>query len=232
MSSLLVFSRVYRRKIRSVMLAFSTGFLNYCPSNLFSGWLSSSPLPYVNKYTVYTYTGCKGGVWGHRRRGGLIQIKNLPQSSFTGQFFYITTFGIAFYQSNLSTGRCVTQSVPAPFYSRLLDRYSKTTGTVFPFPLILTSWVYPSSHTALRYLAIPHLLEYTRSWLLGTVATTLTHCYYTHLLYTPSVTPGLAKLCTRSLIRNFSLLVLVWRGWVLLLIHIQKPEFQFQNLAG
>jgi hypothetical protein len=29
--------------------------------------------------------------------------KNLPQSPFTGQCFYVTTFGIAFYQSNLST---------------------------------------------------------------------------------------------------------------------------------
>jgi hypothetical protein len=30
--------------------------------------------------------------------------KHLPQSPFIGQFFLITTFGIAFYQSNLSTG--------------------------------------------------------------------------------------------------------------------------------
>ncbi len=36
------------------------------------------------------------------RGGGLRQIKHLPQSSFTGQFFQITTFGIAFYQSNHS----------------------------------------------------------------------------------------------------------------------------------
>jgi hypothetical protein len=28
--------------------------------------------------------------------------KHLPQSPFTGQYFSITTFGIAFYQSNLS----------------------------------------------------------------------------------------------------------------------------------
>ncbi len=35
--------------------------------------------------------------------GGLRQIKHLPQSPFTSIFFQITTFGLAFYQSNLST---------------------------------------------------------------------------------------------------------------------------------
>jgi hypothetical protein len=43
-------------------------------------------------------------VWGRTRRG-LRQKKYLPQSPFRlrGKFCYITTFGIAFYQSNLST---------------------------------------------------------------------------------------------------------------------------------
>jgi hypothetical protein len=43
----------------------------------------------VNKYTVYTYTVCKGreGIFGHRRGGVLKQIKHLPQSPITGQFF-------------------------------------------------------------------------------------------------------------------------------------------------
>ncbi len=47
------------------------------------------PLPWVNKYTVYAYTVCKGGggLWGHLRGGGLRQIKQLPQSHFTGQIF-------------------------------------------------------------------------------------------------------------------------------------------------
>ncbi len=67
---------------------------------------SPFPLPCSNKYTVHTYTMCKGGgglgVWGHRRVGGLRLNIYLPQSPFTGQFFFITTFGIAFYQSNLS----------------------------------------------------------------------------------------------------------------------------------
>jgi hypothetical protein len=37
MSSVLVFNRVCRLEIQSVMLVFSTGFVNYCPSNLLSG---------------------------------------------------------------------------------------------------------------------------------------------------------------------------------------------------
>jgi hypothetical protein len=38
-----------------------------------------------------------------QRSGGVFrQIKHLSQSLFTGQYFKITTFGIAFYQSNLS----------------------------------------------------------------------------------------------------------------------------------
>jgi hypothetical protein len=46
------------------MLVFSTGFVNYCPFSM----VSSPPFPHcVKKYTVYTYTVCKGGggVWGH-----------------------------------------------------------------------------------------------------------------------------------------------------------------------
>jgi hypothetical protein len=58
MSSLLVLNRIYRLGIQPVMLVFSTGFVNYCPSNLL--WV-------------------------------------------TDKLFYLTTFDIAFYQSNLST---------------------------------------------------------------------------------------------------------------------------------
>jgi hypothetical protein len=36
MSSLMLFNRVDRLEIQSVMLVFSTGFMNYCPSNLVS----------------------------------------------------------------------------------------------------------------------------------------------------------------------------------------------------
>jgi hypothetical protein len=37
MLSLLVFNRVFILETQAVMLVFSTGFLNYCPSNLLSG---------------------------------------------------------------------------------------------------------------------------------------------------------------------------------------------------
>ncbi len=53
---------------------------------------------------------------GHRRGGGLRQVKHLRQSPFTGQFFYITTIGIAFYQSNLST----STRIPSSFSSEQL----------------------------------------------------------------------------------------------------------------
>ncbi len=113
MPSLLVFYRVYRLEIQSVMLVFSTGFVNYCPSTLtlLSGYCSPpppSPLPCVKKFTVFTYTVCNGGggggIWGHGRGGGGPQTDETPaaKSSYRS-IFYITTFGIAFYQSNLST---------------------------------------------------------------------------------------------------------------------------------
>ncbi len=96
MSSLLVYSRVYRLDIQSIMLVFSTGFVNNCPFNRLSGKLSPLPPFLCEKvYTVYTYTVCKGreyGVIGGEE--GLRQIKHLPQSPFTGQFLKITTFGI------------------------------------------------------------------------------------------------------------------------------------------
>jgi hypothetical protein len=70
MSFLLAFNRVYRLEKQSVMMVFSTGFANYCPSNPLPSCLALPPLSCVNKYSVYTYTVCKGGVWGHRRGGG------------------------------------------------------------------------------------------------------------------------------------------------------------------
>jgi hypothetical protein len=38
-----------------------------------------------------------------KKERGLRQIRHLPQSPFKGGFFKISTFGIAFYQCNLST---------------------------------------------------------------------------------------------------------------------------------
>ncbi len=80
-------------------------FFNFCPSSLL--WLSLPPPPFHVRISILYYTciqfltGRGVGVIG--RDGGLRQIKHLPQSPLTGQFFQITTFGIAFYQSNLST---------------------------------------------------------------------------------------------------------------------------------
>ncbi len=58
-----VFIRVYILEIQSVICwYFRPNFVNCCPSNLLTGSTSPpSPLPCVNKYTVYTYTMCKGG---------------------------------------------------------------------------------------------------------------------------------------------------------------------------
>jgi hypothetical protein len=52
MSSLLVFNRVFRLEIQSVMLILSTSFLNCCPSK--------------SKTTVY-YRQWGGRVWGRGR---------------------------------------------------------------------------------------------------------------------------------------------------------------------
>jgi hypothetical protein len=60
MSSLLVFNKVYRLEIQSVMLVFSTEFMN-------------------------VRGGGGNGVLGGKRP--FRQIKHLPQSLFTGQFF-------------------------------------------------------------------------------------------------------------------------------------------------
>jgi hypothetical protein len=87
-SSLLVLN-IYRLEIHSVMLVFSTDFVNYWPFYLFSGYHSPPPpppLPCVNKYSVKTSTMCRGGVGGIGVMG-LGQIKHPPQSPYTGKFF-------------------------------------------------------------------------------------------------------------------------------------------------
>ncbi len=97
-------SLVNRLEIQSVTLVFSTGFVNYAPLT-FSLVSSPPPLPCVNKYTVlYTRKQClRGWVMESQEVECLRQIKQLLQTLFTCQFFQITIFGIAFYQSNLST---------------------------------------------------------------------------------------------------------------------------------
>jgi hypothetical protein len=58
MSSLLVFNRVYRLEIQSVMLVFSTSFVKYYPSNLLSGSPPPPPPPSQSQSTVYMYRQC------------------------------------------------------------------------------------------------------------------------------------------------------------------------------
>jgi hypothetical protein len=108
MSSLLVFNRVYILEIKSVMLVFSTGFVNYCPLT-FSLVSSPSPpptLPCVNKYTLYMYTVCKGGgsVGPYSYEGRGPQTDKTPAAkSLYRSIFLDNDICIAFYQSNLPT---------------------------------------------------------------------------------------------------------------------------------
>jgi hypothetical protein len=46
------------------MLVFSTELCELAPLTFSLVELSPPPLPCVNKYTVYTYTVCKGGAYG------------------------------------------------------------------------------------------------------------------------------------------------------------------------
>ncbi len=99
------------------MLFFWPSFVNCCPSPLLSGLtLPPSPLPSVNKYTVYMCTVCKGGIWG----SGPQTDKHLLQSPFTGQFFEMTTFYIlhcflwvlSFYAVTTPEAECVHMDCP------------------------------------------------------------------------------------------------------------------------
>ncbi len=108
LSSLLVFNKVYRLEIVSVMLVFSTSFVNYCPSNLLSGSL-----------------------------GGLRNIKHLLPSPFTGgQFFKITAFGIAFYESNLSKHNQDSCLVTGITLVNICIIYTKTTDSLLLFAFL------------------------------------------------------------------------------------------------
>ncbi len=60
-----LYIRVYRLEIQSVMLVFRPSFVNCCLLTFCLIQLSPPPsLPYVNKYTVYTYSVCSGGGYG------------------------------------------------------------------------------------------------------------------------------------------------------------------------
>ncbi len=114
----------------------SPRFVNYCPppfSNLLSGQLyPPPPPPSLCEYSIsilYTRIQCsRGGEYGVMGgQGASRQIKHLPQSPFTGKVFYITTFGVAFYQSNLSMvnayrqRKCFNVSLSVFIISQLME---------------------------------------------------------------------------------------------------------------
>ncbi len=93
------------------MMVFSAHFVNCCPSNLLSvSTLPHAPFPvrisilYTRIYSVYI------GVW----RSGPQTYKHLPQSTFTGKIFWMTTFCIAFYESYISTLSLIPLAPPPP----------------------------------------------------------------------------------------------------------------------
>jgi hypothetical protein len=76
-------ARARTRGQNPLVMVYSTKLCELLPLKP-SLWLAP-PRPCVNKYTVYTFTVCKGGrgLWG----SGSQTDKHLPQSPFTGQFF-------------------------------------------------------------------------------------------------------------------------------------------------
>jgi hypothetical protein len=63
MSFSLVFNRVYRLEIQSVMLVFSTPLVNCCPSSFSLTFPTTPPIPKVNVQYIQTVCSCGRG-WG------------------------------------------------------------------------------------------------------------------------------------------------------------------------
>ncbi len=67
---------------------FRPSFVNNCPCNLLSSWTLPTPLPCVNKYTVYPYTVCRGvglrysGPQTNTRRKAPLQVNFLDDDIF------------------------------------------------------------------------------------------------------------------------------------------------------
>ncbi len=118
MWSLLVFNSVYRLESVKSCWYFRPSLVNYCPSNLL---FRSPPPPLPPSRSHSRVSSCVGnyillslilGFWPDsepakllhhpkpkpRRVGGLRQINTCRKDSLQGNFF-ITTFGIAFYQA-------------------------------------------------------------------------------------------------------------------------------------
>jgi hypothetical protein len=101
-----VFITVYRLEIQSVINGIFEPACELLPLSP-TLWFNSPPLSCVNKFTIYTYTVCKGVVWGY----GPQTDKHLPKSLFSGQFFQLTAFCIAFFESYLSTSQSLLNAL-------------------------------------------------------------------------------------------------------------------------
>jgi hypothetical protein len=80
MSSLLVFDRVYRLEIQSVMLVFSTPLVYCCPSTFY---LTFPPPPSQSKRTVYTDSVW---LWGVGEGGVLSSVVDHILKEFNNLF--------------------------------------------------------------------------------------------------------------------------------------------------
>jgi hypothetical protein len=90
MSSLLVFNRVYRLELQSVVLVFSTPLVNYrsAPLTFSLVHLPPHPLSLCEKYrgTCIQFIRCVTAYWGWGGGAAGASDKHLPPSTFTGQF--------------------------------------------------------------------------------------------------------------------------------------------------
>jgi hypothetical protein len=87
-----------------------------------------SPLPCVNKCTVYPRIQCVRG--GGELGFGPKTDKHLPQSPFTCKFFLMSTFCIAICESYLSGLSYITPSFPIPgifFVKEIFQPYNSGT---------------------------------------------------------------------------------------------------------
>jgi hypothetical protein len=104
--------------------------VNCCPSSLFYGSTlpPPSPLPCANKYSVNTYTVCKGRGWG----SGPQTDKHLPQSPFTGHFirrrhFALPSMSLIVLCSMVSNRlQCMVHTICSLSCAQYLNFYSLT----------------------------------------------------------------------------------------------------------
>ncbi len=106
---------------------FRPSFVNCCPSNLLSG-STLDPLPRENKYTVYTYTVCKGGGYGGP---GPQTDKLLPQSFFRWRHFALPSMSLIFLR--LQCIPCITSN------KTTAKKKLASSNIIFPVPGVILS---------------------------------------------------------------------------------------------